>query len=188
MADIDLSGRAWAPIGSGEAAFSGTLDGNGFSIKNLAVDTALGYAGLFGYNSGLLFDIRLENATVSGTSYAGGLVGCNTGEIIDCSVSGVSVTGNGSTGGLAGCNYGNEAEIKDSSAAIAVNGANGVAGGFVGIVYAGAVENCTASGNVSSTNANTQSFAGQTNTGAAVANCAGTGTATVIAPPSPAAG
>ena len=48
MADIDLSGISnWVPVGTSAAPFTGQLDGNGYAIKNLVVDSTSD-AGLFG--------------------------------------------------------------------------------------------------------------------------------------------
>ena len=60
-ADVDLKGENWTPIGSATAdhGFMGNFDGNGFAIKNLAIENiALGsdgyaYAGLFGVTEGV---------------------------------------------------------------------------------------------------------------------------------------
>ena len=59
-ADIDLNNEEWAPIGSAYAdhGFMGNFDGNGYTIKNLAItniaaDTdGYAYAGLFGVTEG----------------------------------------------------------------------------------------------------------------------------------------
>jgi len=50
MANIDLSGYAsWTPIGTDAARFSGTYDGNGFTISNLCINAiTTDYQGLFG--------------------------------------------------------------------------------------------------------------------------------------------
>lgn len=56
MADIDLAGWNWTPIGGGNTTsdrFTGTYDGNGKQVKNLSIDVtggSTGYKlGLFGY-------------------------------------------------------------------------------------------------------------------------------------------
>lgn len=56
MADIDLAGWNWTPIGGGYPTsnrFTGTYDGNGKQVKNLSIDVtggSTGYIlGLFGY-------------------------------------------------------------------------------------------------------------------------------------------
>ena len=37
MCDIDFNGLYWSPIGTEASAFTGTFDGNGFTIKNLNI-------------------------------------------------------------------------------------------------------------------------------------------------------
>lgn len=56
MADIDLAGWNWTPIGGGNTTsdrFTGTYDGNGKQVKNLSIDVTGGstayYLGLFGF-------------------------------------------------------------------------------------------------------------------------------------------
>ena len=89
-ADIDLSGYAnWEPIGPGD--FTGVFDGNHFTISNLTVNRpADQYTGLFGnvgYPSGIVKNIRLQNAHVTGGSHVGALAGSCNSMIIGCSSS-----------------------------------------------------------------------------------------------------
>ena len=51
--DIDLKGKTtWSPIGNSSSPFTGTFDGQGHSITNVAVKTNKSYSGLFGNTSG----------------------------------------------------------------------------------------------------------------------------------------
>ena len=60
-ADVDLKGEEWTPIGSAymDHGFMGNFDGNGFVIKNLAIENialdtdGYAYAGLFGVTEGV---------------------------------------------------------------------------------------------------------------------------------------
>ena len=60
-ADVDLKGEEWSPIGSAyqDHGFMGNFDGNGFAIKNLAIENialdsdGYAYAGLFGVTEGV---------------------------------------------------------------------------------------------------------------------------------------
>ena len=84
--NIDLTGREWIPIGTSAAPFTGNIDGTGYTITNLTYDNESGEnVGLFGYNSGTVSNITLENITVKGKTNVGGLVGTT------------SSSGNGST-------------------------------------------------------------------------------------------
>ncbi len=112
-ADIDLSGKAWTPIGTFTGldqtdyskVFQGTFKGNGHTIKNMTVDiTATSAdrpvsAGLFGafYGSNWfkdygVYDVTIEgaNISVSGTdqAYVGGLIGVSFGNYGGSSISG----------------------------------------------------------------------------------------------------
>ena len=82
--DIDLGAEgSWTPIGTEEYPFTGNLDGNGYTIKNMKIEgtvtTALGYhVGLFGFTSkASISNLVLENYTITGAyqDSIGGLVG-----------------------------------------------------------------------------------------------------------------
>ena len=83
-ADIDLAGYAnWEPIGTQAAPFTGTLDGNDYTISNLTIDRATtDYIGLFGYcqfNNSVkipnLKNIKITGADVTGQDYVGIVAG-----------------------------------------------------------------------------------------------------------------
>lgn len=62
--DIDMTGvKGWVPIGTDKTPFSGTFNGQGHTIKNLAVTTIKSYSGLFGYTSGA----TIKNFDISGS-------------------------------------------------------------------------------------------------------------------------
>lgn len=60
MADIDLTGVEFTPIGTAEAPFTGTFDGNSKKISGLTFDTEGKYIGLFGACT----DATVKNLTV----------------------------------------------------------------------------------------------------------------------------
>ena len=77
-ADIDLAvtkARAvasnWTPVGSSEKPFTGTFDGNGHTIKNLAIveseaKEGKAYIGFFGYaNNATIKNVTFENVTLN---------------------------------------------------------------------------------------------------------------------------
>ena len=50
---INLKSKAWTPIGTPDHPFTGTLDGKGYTIKNLSVKgEKANYQGLFGRADG----------------------------------------------------------------------------------------------------------------------------------------
>ena len=112
IANIDLAGVDWAPIGTDANRFTGTFIGTGFTVSNLTVNKPdANNVGLFGYiaSPAQLVDITINNATVAGKSDVGALVGAAfTGSIKGCKVTGaLKVTGNYKVGGLAGGGYAN---------------------------------------------------------------------------------
>lgn len=83
-ADIDLSSITnWEPIGTSGTPFTGTLDGNDYTISNLTIDrSTTDYIGLFGYcqfnNSAKipnLKNIKITGADVTGQDYVGVIAG-----------------------------------------------------------------------------------------------------------------
>ncbi|MCQ2089377.1 MAG: hypothetical protein MJY93_03925 [Fibrobacter sp.] len=114
--DLYLNGeigdyRLWSPIGSEEAPFNGTFDGQGHTISGLvSADVVAG--GLFGFVTGtsIIKNVGVEDSYLSGMSHAGGIVACVFGYYgsgftltNSYSISYVRVTGDGpAAGGLVG--------------------------------------------------------------------------------------
>lgn len=192
--DIDFSGTTVSPVGNITAVFTGTLDGDGHALRSLVLQrVAAENVGVFGYvgGSGVVSDLGIENATVSGRQFVGALAGRNIGRISRCHVTGV-VSGSGSgqaVGGLIGCNYGfvdschtsctvtgyddvgglagiNTREINDSYALGGTTGQQRV-GGLVGSNTSGLITSCHATGPVSGIE-QAGGLAGQNDTGGAV--------------------
>ena len=129
LVDVDLDGVSWTPVGSDSTPFTGIFDGGGHIISNLTLSSSDYYQGLFGYFSGTLSNVCLEDVSVTGTAHAGGLVGrSDGGQIGNCHVTG-DVSGTSSVGGLAGSNTGT---IADSSATGNISGTTSNIGGLVG--------------------------------------------------------
>lgn len=96
--DIDLANEgSWTPL-CPSTAFTGTLDGQGYSIKNMKItSTTLQYVGLFGRMNGIVKNLKLENINISCSYssatnyYVGGIAGYSTAtttNISNCTVSG----------------------------------------------------------------------------------------------------
>lgn len=91
--DIDFEDVSFAPIGNEDKPFNGSLDGNGYSIKNLNV-SADEYVGLFGYVGlyGEIENLNVEKSTFTVNSknveqvYAGAIAAVNEGIIWNCYV------------------------------------------------------------------------------------------------------
>ena len=104
-------GKGWEPIGvfvfdSGYWGLDGTFDGQGYEIYDLFINRG-DQVGLFGRieHGGIIEDIGLVNATVTGTGMVGGLVAFNGGTVSNSYSTG-NVTGSAGVGGVAGTNYG----------------------------------------------------------------------------------
>jgi hypothetical protein len=183
-------GKGWQPIGTcypdGHSfrVFEGTFDGQGYEIRDLFINRpgencvgvfgALG--GLYRVENGIIENVDVANATVTGGSNVGALVGFNNvlsfGTVSNCCATG-SVVGNSSVGGLVGLNYGtvggcyymgnvtgitkvggligsNSDSVSNSYSAGSVIG-NSDVGGLLGYdhSYYGTVSNCYSTGNVS---------------------------------------
>lgn len=100
-ADIDLKGVGYAPIGSVDQPFTGTYDGNGYTISGLYLDSDQPFQGLFGVNNGTIRNVTLtEDCFISGSAHVGAIAGRNNGTIEGClSYAAVSHTANAEAGG-----------------------------------------------------------------------------------------
>lgn len=190
--DIDCSvttdwndGEGFLPIGDYSNPFTGELDGDYHKITNLFIDTTVGDGGSAGVfrrigNSdnqvGLVKDLGLEDADITGEWSTGGLVGVLYGQVNNTYTTG-TVTGGGEVGGLVGSHGGvwdtvidswssatvtgdsdgvgglvgynaEDSQITNSYASGDVHGGDDDTGGLVGINY-GDIENSHATGNVS---------------------------------------
>jgi len=207
--DLDFSTiTSWTPVGNcgpekncmvarDKYGFAGALDGNGHTLRNLTVNLPEGGGvGMFGTlaKTGVVRNLTLEDATVTGRGGVGALVGANFGYIADCKAS-VRVVGRLATGGLVGghagqvvnCHVRGEVSgqaavgglagdmngiVRDSSADMRVSAGKGV-GGLVGLSTTGKVLNSRATGIVAGTD-NVGGLVGM-NTDALVENSFATG-------------
>lgn len=172
--DIDASATAnwnlnggvaegFKPIGNSSVTFTGALDGRGFTIKNLRVNTASQDAGLFGRITGsTISDVVLSNASVASQhdqGYAGALAGQAQGSTISGISSSGSVTSYNLAGGLLGfMSEGSRLQRSSSSSNVQATyqKADGnissqfahMAGGLVGTMNDAVIEESWASGTV----------------------------------------
>lgn len=151
------NGYGWMPIGKdSNSPFKGSYDGGGYSIKNLKVDiTTVNSAcvGLFGYCTGNLGNITIENSdikvTADGSGYAGGIVGYHkNGKVENCH--NINTTVNAQYGGgIIGYSYYGDA-INNCTNSGCVNGI--YIGGIVGYTYStDTINNCSNRGNIDGT-------------------------------------
>ena len=139
MADLDLSGRRWNPIGfyreRGSRPFKGVFDGNGHVVRGLNIEApAAGMAGLFGVLEGAtVVRLTIEDASVSGGSNVGILAGLAVrSELKNCSVSG-SVLGTENVGGMIG--KASESRMSGLSFSGTIKGRASSAGGLIGSMF-----------------------------------------------------
>lgn len=182
VTDINCSDKSYTPIGgsvsytvsytykttmgstkngtkpfSNTVKYSGTFDGNGYTISNLTITSTNQYVGLFGYvNGGTIKNVSMTSSTIYHNSTDAGQTGAIVGHMESGTVSGCYVentTINGSTrggqkwysGGIVGYNV--SGTISTSSFIGGSVTGRTTAGGIAGY-SAGTVENCLASPSV----------------------------------------
>lgn len=100
---------AWTPIGSGDAPFDGTFDGQGHSISGLYINRPeADYQGLFGYisSNGTVSRTEVTGSYIHGHNGVGGITGINSGTLTACSYSGTVIGYDYPLGGVVGENDG----------------------------------------------------------------------------------
>jgi hypothetical protein len=151
-ADIDLLGVTLTPIGNYSMRFTGSLNGNGHTIRNATISMPSGsYVGLFGClgTASQVTNLGVENASITGQWFAGALAGlCDGGSVTSCYATG-SVSGEGYLGGLLGLKM--SGSMTSCYATCSVNGTSSSVGGLVGYNNAGPMTACFATGTVTST-------------------------------------
>jgi cytochrome c553 len=148
--DLDASGIDFEPIGNcgptgncmralGQFGFAGVFDGRGYTIHNLTIDAPeRGGVGLFGVlaESGVVMNLRLENASVQGRAGVGSVVGSNFGVVYRCEADG-SVGGAMAIGGLVGGSGGFVYDSVFNGSVSAKQAVGGLVGDMTGGVYKG---------------------------------------------------
>ncbi len=178
MGDIDLApyyavpnaqfriancGAGCAPW-DGATNFTGTFDGNGFTIKNFTyISPGTRGVGLFAstWGNARIKNLRMTNVNVSGGTESGGLVGNVSFSAIDnCHVQG-TVTGNDTyVGGIVGVSY--HLALSNSSFSGTVSNTGQYTGGAVGAIMESIVYAVKTSGVVTSTTSVVGGLVGRT--------------------------
>ncbi len=168
IAEIDLAAEdgpwtgpaGFQPIGKGynipEYAFSGTYDGNGYTISNLFISQGTSTVGLFGFAIGATFkNIGLVDVDITGGMDTGSLAGyaISGTTVFNCYSTGILSAGSHGGGLIGRFEGGSTLYNCYSNVDVTVVGSN--AGGLVGSLYnnGAAVSNSYATGNVTSTSA-----------------------------------
>ena len=150
VADLDLAGIDWQPIGDSDNPFNSIFKGNGHTIFNLNINatdiTGTVHVGLFAANGvqARIENIALVNVNIKDGNYVGSLAGFNQGLIVNSYASG-NIVASDRAGGLVGLNNG---PIRNSYARVDVQSREG--GGLVWSNQ-GLIVNSYASGNIEAT-------------------------------------
>lgn len=163
--DIDLSGTEWESIGDRNNVYTGTFDGNGHTIRNMAITKEnlsfgddCGMFGRVGTNA-TIQDLTLEDVRLDVDAddvSIGALAGSNQGIISNCRVSGnISVTNKemGFVGGVVGRMESGVIQYCHSSASIQ-GGNSDYVGGVLGgeFLTKTVIKGCSFSGSVTGGN------------------------------------
>lgn len=111
----------WTSVGSDITPYTGTVNGNGYSITGMTINQTTNNAGFIGYlgENGAVKNLKLKDVSVTTTgNYVGGLVGYSCSVIENCAVEGGTISASASeglVGGIVG-----RAEGKDSAPALTV--------------------------------------------------------------------
>ena len=151
VADIDMEGVAWTPFN-----FSGVINGNGFSIKNLSLTSSSGDLGMFLTMSGTIKGLVFENVSITSTSYTkvniGTVCATTTGTIENVEIKSGTLTSDVAViGGIAGKITGGTIKNSINRAIIDGNKADseGASGGIAGHLTGATIDNCKNYGVVS---------------------------------------
>lgn len=175
--DIDLSAYnngVWVPLcGDYSKAFSGILDGQGYSIKNLRVTQrgSSSSAGLFQYiNNGTVKNLGIDNVNIAAGGSAGGIAATCSGDalIYNCYVKSSYIYGK-HAGGVFGVVSGDNPVLRYVNIKSDVAGSNYV-GGLIGLAATDGyirIENSKITGNISAYNTEKTSY-GSTEAGGVI--------------------
>lgn len=192
IADIDLTGKEWTPIGSNinyvYTGYTGTFDGQGHTISGLTINQARFAVGLIGCidKGGTVKNVQLKDVNISGESEVGAIAGASLGTVIGCSVEGGSVTASLTVaGGVVGYSRslgtGEHGDIIGCSSSATVQGESSV-GGVLGVITDGFITACYSTSDVVATRteyaANASGAVGNSTTGTITACYHASGTIT----------
>ena len=167
-ANINLSGASWTPLGTSSSPFTGTFNGNGYTVSGYTIGTSssspyggndVGFIGYLG-STGVVKNLGVEGTIYASGCDVGGVVGYNAGTVEDSyNTGGVSVSVSGSVsgnnvGGVVGFNTGtvetsyNTGSVSVSSSVSSSHSGCDV-GGIVGENNGGTVETSYNTGGIS---------------------------------------
>ena len=186
MNDITMDGTEWTPIGTDTISFTGTFEGQGYTISGLTcTDTNKDHVGLVGYAiDATIQNVTVQGATLNGRDYIGSVCGyLSGGTITNCHAveTVIGKTGREAQskyrGGIVGYIIGNT-NVTGCTNSGTVSGLNFL-GGIVGQAQQATVQRCFNSGAVTGNSSPIGGIVGFANQ-ATVQDCGNTGTVTRI--------
>lgn len=167
--NIDLTGADWTPIGNASTIYTGTFDGQNYTISGMTIENAESYSGLFGNVTGIVRDFTVTGSititggiTITGdktVAKVGGAVGslgtASAGGTVSGVISGVDITvsaGNDHIGGVVGSMPENSSPTVENcvyTGDINITVAAGSVAGVVGYIRTGTIQNCANWGGIS---------------------------------------
>lgn len=146
--DLDVTpfntGAGWVPIGDGTSPFIGTLDGDGYTISNMFINTTVNRGALFGDTTGATiksFSLIDVNVTIDNIQPRCGIVGSSNSTIVEnCFSSGVFNNVSRSGGIIGYCNTSSIVRNCYSKATFNPSG-QGYVGGITGLLNNSTIEN-----------------------------------------------
>ncbi|MFA5126119.1 MAG: hypothetical protein WC462_03905 [archaeon] len=175
-------GSGFLPVGNDTNKFTGSFDGNHYTISNLYINrSSLQGVGLFGYtNEALISNVNIVGGNFISAGHFGPLIGHATDTTISRCYSQVSISTCGAfvwgsnLGGLVGSMYGGT--MTESYVGGSLYCQNGCVGGLTGYMEGGTINNSYATGTVGSGREGTGGVVGCTNvTNATISNSYSTG-------------
>jgi hypothetical protein len=147
------TGKGWKPIGSISSTFTGSYDGNGYTINNLTINRPYeDYVGLFGFSEGIYIKNLSVNGSITGNDYVGAIVGENDNNSQINNQVNATVSGRDYVGGIVGISY--ATSINKSTSSGTINSTGNYSGGLVGGLYISGIINNSSSNMVTSSSGN----------------------------------
>ena len=138
--------RSWTPIGNSFETYTGTFDGQNYTISGLYCNNGGSYIGLFGYigSGAVIKNLGVLDSYFYGSEKVGGVVGYNYYGTIQLCYTASYVCGGYDAGGIAGYNYGTVENCYSHSRVYGDDDAGGIVG-----ENQGPVRNCYSMGSIS---------------------------------------
>ena len=149
LAETSKTHLDWIPVGNLDRPYTGTFNGQGYTIYGLYVEKSEDYIGLFGYSRGSIKNTSVAASYIKGNKYVGGLCGYARSATIENCHNSSYVYGSSCVGGL--CGYMSlSAVVQSGSNTGIIESTGSYIGGIVGDSD-GAISNCFNQGTIKST-------------------------------------